>query len=705
MSSKYPGGIISKTAPTPSGPYSDSTAPGVWTLEQQAYWQKLGQWPIPGNVPLYIEDVFSTYVWAGTGNQLSIVNGIDLSTKGGMVWIKNRTSAAYSNQLFDTVRGFTYSGSQPMGNNIQSNSTDAQAYLGYGFSAFNSNGFRVGYNDGAGTNVADTNVNGSGNNYVSWTFREQPKFFDIVTYSGNSSAGREIAHNLGSTPGCIIVKRLDSGDNWPVYHRGISDSFLKLNTTDANAAANAKYYWGNNTVFIAPTSTVFTVATDSSINQTGGTYVAYLFAHNAGGFGLTGTDNVITCGSFTADGSGGATVNLGFEPQWIMYKSATRVINWTITDNMRGWVPQTTVNPRLAPNVSDAESTSNDQGITSTGFNSLNNFSAGETVIYVAIRRGPMKVPTDATTVFTPVARTGNGSSTALTSPNIVTDLAWIKYRNGYDNPISSTRLTGPTKVLFPNSTSAEATDAQSITSFASNVGYTVGTGSRVNGSGGLYINWVFKRAPSFMDIVCYTGTGAALSVTHNLTVAPELIFIKSRTDGSYWILGGNFGASTYAYKNDWGANDSSTAKAYSGTVGFTSQPTSTTIPLSTNTALNVSASNYVMYMWATVAGVSKVGTYTGTGTLTTINCGFTAGARFVLITRVGVTGTGNQVYMWDTARGMVSGTDPSLMLNDSEIEVNANSVYAITTGFQLLASPAVDVNISGASYIFLAIA
>ena len=50
MSKQYPGGIITKNPVVPSGPYETSTASGIWTLDQQAYWKKLGQWPIPGNV-------------------------------------------------------------------------------------------------------------------------------------------------------------------------------------------------------------------------------------------------------------------------------------------------------------------------------------------------------------------------------------------------------------------------------------------------------------------------------------------------------------------------------------------------------------------------------------------------------------------------------------------------------------------------------
>ena len=42
---------------------------------------------------IYIDDVFSTYLYTGNASSRSIVNGIDLSGEGGMVWIKDRSSA------------------------------------------------------------------------------------------------------------------------------------------------------------------------------------------------------------------------------------------------------------------------------------------------------------------------------------------------------------------------------------------------------------------------------------------------------------------------------------------------------------------------------------------------------------------------------------------------------------------------------------
>ena len=67
MSKQYPGGIISKTPVVPSGPYSNDTASGIWTLDQQAYWQKLGQWPTAGNNPVDPQFNYVTMLLHGDG--------------------------------------------------------------------------------------------------------------------------------------------------------------------------------------------------------------------------------------------------------------------------------------------------------------------------------------------------------------------------------------------------------------------------------------------------------------------------------------------------------------------------------------------------------------------------------------------------------------------------------------------------------------
>jgi hypothetical protein len=196
------------------------------------------------------------------------------------------------------------------------------------------------------------------------------------------------------------------------------------------------------------------------------------------------------------------------------------------------------------------------------------------------------------------------------------------------------------------------------------------------------------------MDVVCYTGTGSATTQTHNLGVAPELIFFKARNGGTAdWRV--YVSPSTNLLLN-------TTDSIQTDTVMWNNTaPTASVFSLGNRADVNDSGRNYVAYLFATVADVSKVGSYTGTGATQTISCGFTGGARFVLIKRTDSTG---DWYVWDTARGMVSGTDPSLLLNSTAAEVNANSIYTTTGGFQIV-STAAGINASGGTYIFLAIA
>jgi hypothetical protein len=248
--------------------------------------------------PLNIEEVFSTYLYDGNASTQTITNSIDLAGEGGLVWIKSRSATA-NNQLFDTTRGAT--------KELISNSTAAEATDADTLTAFNANGFSIG---------ADATVNTNAATYASWTFRKAPKFFDVVTYTGTGSAGLTVSHNLGSAPGCIIAKRTDaSGDNWAVYHRHFGGTHYSA-LDSASIFFDNPNRWNDTTA----TATEFTVGSSTAVNASGGTYVAYLFAHNDsdGGFGPTGDQDIIKCGSYTGNGSStGPTVDLGFEPQWI----------------------------------------------------------------------------------------------------------------------------------------------------------------------------------------------------------------------------------------------------------------------------------------------------------------------------------------------------------------------------------------------------
>jgi hypothetical protein len=117
----------------------------------------------------------------------------------------------------------------------------------------------------------------------------------------------------------------------------------------------------------------------------------------------------------------------------------------------------------------------------------------------------------------------------------------------------------------------------------------------------------------------------------------------------------------------------------------------------------NSSGATYIAYLFATCPGVSKVGTYTGTGTTLQIDCGFTAGARFVLIKRTDSTG---DWYVWDSARGIIAGNDPYLLLNSTAAEVTSTDyIDTYSAGFEISSTAPAAINANAGTFIFLAIA
>ena len=642
----------------------------------------------------YIEDVFSTYLYTGNGSTQTITNGIDLAGEGGLVWLKGRSSGNHI--LQDTVRGAN--------NYLMTDSTAATQTLPNTNFVFGSSGFSM--------NNSYLGWNANTNPYASWTFRKQPKFFDVVTYTGNGASTQNISHNLGSEPGCIIVKCTSNTNNWYVYHRGLAtpnNRNLLLNLTNA-ATNNGVNVWN-------VTSTTFEAnLADLDSNVNGATYVAYLFAHDAGGFGLTGTDNVISCGSYTGNGStSGPTVTLGYEPQWVMIKRTDSTGNWVMIDSMRGFVNSTTASPSdayLVANTSAAESTWGDFTGTSnaaiplaTGFQIVTstatlNANAG-TYIYIAIRRGPMKVPTSGTSVFSPVTRAGTSAAASVSSVGFPPDLTTLKVRNGGSQYNFIDRLRGR-EVLYSTSTMAAiALNPGVDTAMESNIGFSfIGPPENVDcnysGLNDVYHN--FRRAPGFFDEVCYTGNDVLRTINHNLGVAPEMMIIKCRDSALDWaVYHTGIGNTKYIFLNSTAA--SVTASSYWNDTS----PTASVFTVNTSNKVNSSPSPYVAYLFATCANVSKVGSYTGNGSTQTIDCGFTGGARFVLIKRTDSTG---DWYVWDSARGIVAGNDPYLLLNSTAAEVTSTDyVDTYSAGFEITSTAPAAINASGGTFIFLAIA
>jgi hypothetical protein len=212
----------------------------------------------------------------------------------------------------------------------------------------------------------------------------------------------------------------------------------------------------------------------------------------------------------------------------------------------------------------------------------------------------------------------------------------------------------------------------------------------------------MFKRATGFMDVVAYTGSNGA-NITHGLGVVPEMLIVKSRTSGSYdW----------HTYHKAMGNNYELRLNQANGTnvigtttIWNTTTPTASVFSVLNNAAVNGNATeNYIAYLFATVAGVSKVGSYTGTAASLDLNMGFAAGARFFLTKRTDATG---DWYQYDSAQGIVAGNAPYFLLNGNNVAQVTTTDYVdpLAAGITLTASGSSTINVSGGTYIFLAIA
>lgn len=621
---------------------------------------------------LYVDDVFSAYTYTGNGSTQTINNGIDLAGEGGLVWIKGRSGGDH--MVVDTARGVgRYS-------SLQTNAPNSAAAFNVGpdFTSFNSNGFTLGVPTFTGRfNSADFP-------YISWTFRKAPKFFDVVTYTGNGATNRQIAHGLGIQAGFVTVKATSTTGDWNSYHHSATGD-LRLNLTDAQTASR--------TITTAADASTFTVS--GVANTNGATYVAYLFAHD------TSADGIVQCGSYVGNSSAtGPVINLGWEPQYLLIKRATvDIASWRIVDVSRG-MPVGQNAATLQANLSASEGTVRTADPLPTGFqiNSAGTEvnSSGSTYIYLAIRR-PNKPPTTGTEVYNAIARTGTGVAATVTGVGFAPDFSGIMDRGGNRYSFID-RLRGTTQEVYTYTTATEATSSDRVKSLDMS-GISLGTDASgyVNFNGSNYINHFFRRAPGFFDVVCYTGTGAAQTVNHSLGVAPELVIVKCRSHSDSWyVYSAAVGLDFVSNLNNTNVFGSGASNQYWG--GTT--PSASVISLGTSNS--ISARTYVAYLFASLPGISKVGTYTGNGSSQTINCGFSTGARFVLIKRTNSTG---DWFVWDTTRGIVSANDPHLSLNTPDAEVTANdSVDPDGTGFIVNQVAATNINVTSATYLYLAI-
>jgi len=625
-----------------------------------------------------VADVFSTGLHQGNGTNTAINNGIDLAGEGGMVWVKSR-SAAENHAILDSER-------TSVNHMISSNTTAAQnADTGNPFMvSFNSNGYTLGVNG-----LTNASLGGSG--YVAWTFRKAKKFFDIVTWSGNNSTNRQIPHSIAGPVGMILLKCTSAATNWNVFHTSLGNTKRMLLNRNDIAVQTAQEYWNNT----SPTSANFTVGGSGDNNSTGRTYVAYVFADNSS---EDAEEQMIKCGSYVGNQNAtGPVVNLGWEPQWLMVKQTNLIVDpadWIMVDNMRGWATGAS-DARLYANTAGAEnSTEIGIDITSTGFKLTTNGEQtnknNATYIYMAIRAPMMKEPEAATEVFAVAARTGASGSTPSWVSGFVTDMT-IQIEAGSSNHTVGTRLLGD-NVIYTDATNAASGGGGKYT-WDYMTGFSSGTGAAAANK-----ELMWKRAKGYMDCVAYSGSGSATTIPHSLGVVPEMIWVKRTNGTNGWNVYTAEGAGTKYLHLEENYTYSTNSSRFNNTAA-----TSTVFSVSNNIATNGSSDRYIAYLFATLDGISKCGTYIGNGSYKTISCGFSAGSRFILIKRTDVEG---DWYVWDSLNGIVAGNSPHSSLNTSAAQVtNDDSIDPANAGFIVNQVAATNINVSSGTYIFYAIA
>jgi len=308
---------------------------------------------------------FNAKLRTGTGAAFSVAGEL---FQPDLVWTKGR-SGATDHAFYDSTRGVE--------KRLESNNTDAEVTGDTtGLTAFNSDGF-------SGGALAQINTNAA--TYVDWMFKKGvTPGFDIVGYTGDGAAGRTVAHSLGVVPSLIFVKNRVSGDGtWCTYHKDVDASpanyFMKLNSQDAKAAVST--IW-NNTV---PTSSVFSLGTNGSVNENGSNHVAYLFAE------VPGFSRI---GKYTGNGSAdGPFVWCGFRPRFVLVRRIDAFDNWHVNDSCRKL--DNPINITIYPNLNNAEAGGSDLDFLANGFKVRNiatqmNASGG-TYVFIAFAENPFK--------------------------------------------------------------------------------------------------------------------------------------------------------------------------------------------------------------------------------------------------------------------------------------------------------------------------
>ncbi len=638
---------------------------------------------------------FTPVIWSGNG---SSTRSISTGFESDMIWIKSRN---YVNNhfLIDSVRGkdggTTYENVYPNTNSPQANDSGITAI---GSTSFTTGNSRFASNDwvawawkAGGAPVANTD-----GTITSQVSANTTLGFSISKYTGNGTSGATFGHGLGSQVNISMVKRTDSAGYWYIYSSFLSaNNNLYLNTSDAQQPDG---------VMLGGNTTTVSISASSSVNASGGEYIAYNFASKPG---------FSKVGSYTGTGASGNLVVTGFEPAFIMIKSTSSSNTaWNMWDNKR------TPYDMLRANTNEAEFAGPGRiQFFANGFQLLDadasRNSTGGNYIYLAFAAdGSTTTPSLANSFATEIY-SGTNSNHSITT-GFKPDLIWMKNRSISANHALFDSVRG-TEILYSNLTNAQSSwDSPTFDSNGFTLSGNNASSSLQNASGSNYVSWNWKagglasintdgtitslvsanQAAGF-SVVKYNGNSNSGTVGHGLSQTPELFFIKTLSMSAQW-LAINTSSQTGGYLS---LTDSFTTTRYNAWLN-NANPTNTIIPLG---AYNYVSGDMIMYCFTSIAGYSKVGSYTGNGSTSgpTITTGFEPG--FLMIKKTNGTAPW---FIFDSARNPSNNRNKFLNPNEATTEgVGGSSDYVSfnSTNFTLTSDPP-SLNGSGGTYIYLAI-
>ena len=352
-----------------------------------------------------------------------------------------------------------------------------------------------------------------------------------------------------------------------------------------------------------------------------------------------------------------------------------------------------------------------------TGFVALNTFNLPTPTIGAT-------ASTQAITYMGATTYSGDSTSNRVITTGGGSDFVWIKRRNSTTNNILFDVLRGAGATLYSNLTNAEVANGSYYVQTFGNTSFTLGTGGDAadNITGGTYVAWNWKAngagssntqgsitstvsasTTAGFSIVTYTGSGSAATVGHGLGVAPSMIIIKDRDNGTYdWNVYHASLSSPTTLKLYLNTTDAETNGGTNSGTWNSTAPTSTVFSLGTFLNVNKSGDNFVAYCFAQVAGYSAFGSYTGNGSTDGpfIFTGFRP--RYVLIK------CSTNTFGWiilDSSRNTYNPENLYLYANASDAEGTFTIADFLSNGFKIRAGSATATNSSGDTFIYMAFA